>query len=97
MRNPRSSRSGSTAGSIVGVKLSVSLSAEDVAFVDEYGERTGEPSRSSVIQRAIGLLRAAELEEEYASAFDEWAAAEAGETARAWDRTAADGLADEAR
>jgi Arc/MetJ-type ribon-helix-helix transcriptional regulator len=75
------------------VKLSVSLSADDVAFVDEYGERTGEPSRSSVIQRAIGLLRAAELEEDYAAAFDEWAAAEA----EAWDGTAADGLADEAR
>lgn len=75
------------------MKLSVSLPEEDVAFVDEYGERTGEPSRSSVIQRAIRLLRAAELEEDYASAFDEWADAEA----RAWDRTAADGLADEAR
>ncbi|HEY7592399.1 MAG TPA: antitoxin [Actinophytocola sp.] len=75
------------------MKLSVSLPAEDVAFVDEYGERTGEPSRSSVIQRAIGLLRVAELEEDYASAFDEWADAES----RAWDRAAADGLADEAR
>jgi Arc/MetJ-type ribon-helix-helix transcriptional regulator len=76
------------------VKLSVSLSAEDVAFVDEYVERTGEPSRSSAIQRAIGLLRSAELEDEYAAAFDEWSdAAEAAD----WDRTAADGLVDEAR
>jgi antitoxin MazE9 len=75
------------------MKLSVSLPAEDVAFVDEYVERTGEPSRSSAIQRAIGLLRAAELEEEYASAFDEWADSEA----RAWDSASADGLVDEAR
>jgi Arc/MetJ-type ribon-helix-helix transcriptional regulator len=75
------------------VKLSVSLPAADVAFVDEYVERTGEPSRSSAIQRAIGLLRAAELEDEYASAFDEWTGAEA----ELWERTAADGLADEAR
>lgn len=77
------------------MKLSVSLSADDVAFVDEYVERTGEPSRSSAIQRAIGLLRAAELEDEYAAAFDEWA--EVRETAEVWDRTAADGLADAAR
>ena len=73
------------------MKLSVSLPAEDVAFVDEYVERTGEPSRSSAIQRAIGLLRAAELEEDYSSAFGEWAEAEA------WDRATADGLVDEAR
>jgi Arc/MetJ-type ribon-helix-helix transcriptional regulator len=75
------------------MKLSVSLPAADVAFVDEYVERTGEPSRSSAIQRAIGLLRAAELEEEYAAAFGEWSDAEA----QAWDSAAADGLADAAR
>ena len=77
----------------MGVKLSVSLPAEDVAFVDSYVERTGEPSRSSAIQRAIALLRAADLEDEYAEAFDEWSRAEDD----AWDRTAADGLVDEAR
>jgi Arc/MetJ-type ribon-helix-helix transcriptional regulator len=76
------------------MKLSVSLPDEDVAFVDEYVERTGSSSRSSAIQRAIALLRAAELEEEYASAFDEWA--QAGEEA-VWERTAADGLADAPR
>ena len=75
------------------MKLSVSLPDADVAFVDEYVERTGGTSRSSAIQRAIALLRAAELEEEYASAFDEWSAAEEA----VWDRAAADGLADEAR
>ena len=75
------------------MKLSVSLPDEDVAFVDEFVERTGSSSRSSAIQRAIGLLRAAELEDEYVSAFDEWAGAEA----ELWERTAADGLADEAR
>jgi len=85
---------GSTGGSIFGMKLSVSLPDEDVAFVDEYLERTGGSSRSSAIQRAIALLRAAELEEEYASAFDEWAQAE---EEAAWERTAADGLADAPR
>ncbi|MPZ80432.1 MAG: ribbon-helix-helix protein, CopG family [Actinophytocola sp.] len=72
------------------MKLSVSLPAEDVAFVDEFVERTGEPSRSSAIQRAIALLRAAELEDEYAAAFDE---VDKAETA-AWDRAVADGLDD---
>ncbi len=85
---------GSYVGSIVGMKLSVSLPDDDVAFVDEYVERTGGTSRSSAIQRAIALLRAAELEEEYASAFDEWA--EAAEEA-VWERTAGDGLTDAAR
>lgn len=72
------------------MKLSVSLPAEDVEFVDSYVERTGEPSRSSAIHRAIELLRADELEDEYACAFDEWDEPE-------WDRAAADGLADAAR
>ncbi|MCT2583264.1 ribbon-helix-helix domain-containing protein [Actinophytocola gossypii] len=70
------------------MKLSVSLPAEDVAFVDEYVERTGEPSRSSAIQRAIALLRVAELEDEYARAFDE---VDEAETA-AWERASGDGL-----
>jgi antitoxin MazE9 len=76
------------------MKLSVSLPAEDVEFVDSYVERTGEPSRSSAIQRAIGLLRAAELEDDYVSAFREWT--ESGE-ARAWEPAAADGLVDAPR
>lgn len=76
------------------MKVSVSLPDEDVAFVDRYVQRTGESSRSSAIQRAIALLRAAELEEDYASAFDEWA--ESAEEA-AWERAAGDGLADAPR
>ncbi|HEY0452513.1 ribbon-helix-helix domain-containing protein [Actinophytocola sp.] len=70
------------------MKLSVSLPEEDVAFVDQYVERTGEPSRSSAIQRAIALLRAAELEDEYASAFEEVDRAET----EAWDRAVGDGV-----
>lgn len=70
------------------MKLSVSLPEEDVAFVDEFVERTGEPSRSSAIQRAIGLLRATELEDEYVDAFDEWDKAET----EVWERASGDGL-----
>jgi antitoxin MazE9 len=77
-----------------GVKLSVSLPEYDVAFVDEYARRHGSSSRSSVVQRAIELLRLAELEDAYAEAWDEW-----GESAeaKAWETTAGDGIADAAR
>ena len=76
------------------MKLSVSLPDEDVTFVDEYAHRTGGGSRSSVLHRAIGLLRMAELESAYSDAWDEWAASE---DARLWDQTAGDGIADAAR
>ncbi|MEH0544397.1 ribbon-helix-helix protein, CopG family [Streptomyces sp. B21-105] len=76
------------------MKISVSLPQEDVAFVDEYAARTEADSRSAVIHAAIELLRAGQLEAEYAEAFQEW---DAGEDAGFWDRFAGDGLVDEAR
>ena len=74
--------------------MSVSLPEEDVAFVDQYARRRGSASRSSVIHRAIELLRMAELEDAYADAWDEW---DQGGEASAWDVTAGDGIADAAR
>jgi Arc/MetJ-type ribon-helix-helix transcriptional regulator len=76
------------------VKLSVSLPEDDVAFVDEYARRRGASSRSSVIHRAIELLRMADLESAYAEAWDEWDQADQAET---WDSTSGDGIADAAR
>lgn len=76
------------------MKLSVSLTDEDVAFVDDYATQVGVRSRSAVIHRAIELLREAELEDAYATAWDEW---NADENASLWDVTAADGLADASR
>ncbi|MDX3577989.1 MULTISPECIES: ribbon-helix-helix domain-containing protein [unclassified Streptomyces] len=76
------------------MKISVSLPQEDVAFVDEYAARTEADSRSAVIHAAIELLRADQLEAEYAEAFQEW---DGSEDAGFWDRFAGDGLADEAR
>jgi len=76
------------------MKLSVSLPADDIAFVDEYARRLGTDSRSSVLHRAIGLLRLADLESSYAAAWDE--SAPAGD-AELWDATTGDGLADAAR
>ncbi len=82
------------AGSIVGMKVSVSIPEDDVAFVDEYARRRGVGSRSAVLHDAIELLRMSELEDAYAAAWDEW---EGTDEARLWDGTAPDGVADAAR
>lgn len=76
------------------MKLSVSLPEEDIAFLDDYADRRGSASRSAVLHRAIDLLRASELEDAYAAAYDEW---DAGEDGGLWSTTAGDGLADAAR
>lgn len=81
-------------GSIVSMKMSVSLPEDDVAFIDEYAARVGLPSRSSVLHEAIRLLRMADLERDYAAAWLEW---EADENAALWDGIVADGLTDAPR
>ena len=75
------------------MKISVSLPAEDLAFVDEYATRTEAESRSAVIHAAIEALRAGDLEAEYTEAFAEW---DASEDAALWERTSGDGISDEA-
>lgn len=76
------------------MKLSISLSDEDVAALDRYVEAAGVASRSAAIQRAIRMLRDPELEDAYAAAWDEWTAS--GE-ATTWEVTTMDGLADAPR
>ena len=76
------------------MKISVSLTDEDVTLVDEYLRSSGLKSRSAVIRRALHLLQQPDLEQDYAAAWDEWAAS--GEQA-AWDATSGDGLADAPR
>ena len=76
------------------MKLSISLSEEDVAALDRYMTAAGVPSRSAAIQRAIRMLSDPELEDAYAAAWDEW---DASGVAAAWEVTAADGLTDAAR
>lgn len=71
------------------MKLSVSIPDDDVAFLDEFARRSGLDSRSAVVQRAIAMLQAAELADDYAQAFAEWADANDG---AAWDLAAGDGL-----
>ena len=71
------------------MKISVSLPDEDVEFLDEYACRVGIRSRSAVVQRAVSLLRAAELGSAYAEAWEEW---DTSEDAGLWDAVSADGL-----
>lgn len=76
------------------MKLSISLTEEDVAALERYMRAAGVPSRSAAIQRAIRMLSDPELEDAYAAAWQEW---EASGEATAWESTVADGLADAAR
>jgi predicted transcriptional regulator len=76
------------------VKLSVSLSDDDVAALDEYARATGLRSRSAALQHAIRLLRHPELEQDYTVAWEEW---EDSGDAVAWESVIGDGLGDAAR
>ncbi|MBT8239791.1 MAG: ribbon-helix-helix domain-containing protein [Acidimicrobiia bacterium] len=69
------------------MKVSVSIPDEDVEFLDNYTETHQVGSRSAALQRAIRLLRASELSEDYAAAFNEWADDSAND---AWDHAVAD-------
>ena len=74
------------------MKLSVSLSDDDVAFLDGYARARGLPSRSAALHRAVALLRGRELEPAYAQAFEEWAGSE---DAALWAEVVGDGLSRE--
>ena len=71
------------------MKISVSLPDEDVEFLDQHARSIGKGSRSAVIQRAIRLMRAAELGPAYARAWQEW---EAEGDGSAWDSVVGDGI-----
>jgi Arc/MetJ-type ribon-helix-helix transcriptional regulator len=73
------------------VKVSVSLPEDDVEFLDTYAQREGCTSRSAVVHRAVGMLRASELGSAYEQAWAEWAT---NDDSAAWDTTSVDGLAD---
>ena len=67
----------------------MSLPEEDVAFLESYAQSHGYPSRSAVLQRAVRLLRAAELGDAYEQAWGEWATT--GEAAL-WEVASGDGV-----
>ncbi|WP_067663814.1 ribbon-helix-helix domain-containing protein [Nocardia miyunensis] len=71
------------------MKLSVSLSEQDVALLDEIVRERGLPSRSAAVQEALQLLRQAGLADAYADAWSEW---ESSGDAELWGDTSGDGL-----
>ncbi|BBZ52947.1 antitoxin [Mycobacterium heidelbergense] len=76
------------------MKLSVSLSDQDIAVLDAYVKKAGLPTRSAGLQRAVQMLRHPTLEEDYAQAWAQWSAAE---DAEAWEATVGDGVSDAPR
>jgi len=74
---------------MLGMKLSVSLPAEDVEFLDTYASAHDSPSRSAVVHQAIHALRLRDLGEDYRAAWDEWSSSD---DADLWDATTGDGL-----
>ena len=72
------------------MKVSVSLPADDVEFLDECARSQGYRSRSAVVHAAVRMLRSAGLGDSYADAWQEWS-----DSGRAdeWDVTSGDGLA----
>lgn len=71
------------------MKVSVSLPDADVEYLDAYAQTQGLDSRSAAVQRAVRLLRAAELGAAYEDAWSGWAESE---DAALWDAATADGL-----
>lgn len=76
------------------MKLSVSLSEDDVRALDEFVRANRLPSRSAGVQRAVRGLRHESLVDDYAQAFTEW---QRSGDADDWDRVASDGLDDAPR
>lgn len=71
------------------MKVSVSLPDEDVQFLDAYADERGIASRSAVLHKAVGLLRAVELSDDYEQAWQEWASSQESDV---WDAAVADGI-----
>lgn len=76
-------------GSISGMKVSVSLPDDDVAFLDEVVRQELAPTRSAALHQAVALLRHASLERSYAAAWAEWRDEDGDAT---WSATDQDGL-----
>lgn len=70
------------------MKLSVSIPDEDLEFIDAYASEHGVESRSGVVHRAVALLRATELGDDYAAAWAEWEGSDGAD----WEPVVGDGL-----
>jgi Arc/MetJ-type ribon-helix-helix transcriptional regulator len=71
------------------VKLSVSVDQGFVPFIERYQQDHTIRTKSEVVERALDLLRKAELEQAYKEAAQEWLE---NSDAALWENTVADGL-----
>ncbi len=71
------------------MKVSISLPERDVELLDQYVRERGVKSRSAAVKRAVDLLRAVDLADDYAAAWAEW---DAGGDKATWERATHDGL-----
>lgn len=71
------------------MKLSVSLTDEDVEFLDSYVKVHAVGSRSAALHEAVNMLRGAQLAGAYEDAWASWASSDDAEV---WDAVVADGL-----
>jgi Arc/MetJ-type ribon-helix-helix transcriptional regulator len=71
------------------MKVSVSLSEEDVAFLDAETRQGVFASRSAAVAAAIRACRSRDLAAAYFEAFRDWNEAEENE---AWDAVLGDGI-----
>jgi Arc/MetJ-type ribon-helix-helix transcriptional regulator len=71
------------------MKISVSLPAEDVEFLDSYAHAQGINSRSAVVHKAVEILHSAQLSDAYEEAWGDW---EKSGNADAWESVSQDGL-----
>jgi Arc/MetJ-type ribon-helix-helix transcriptional regulator len=71
------------------MKMYVSLSDEEIQFLDQYAKSQGYPSRSAVVHAAIGILRSSKLGDVYVDASQEWE--DSGESEN-WGPVASGGL-----
>ena len=74
------------------MKMSVSLPAEDIEFLDAYVKDQSARSRSAALHKAVGLLRAAQLAGAYEDAWASWTSWTSCDDAETWDAALADGL-----
>ncbi|KQR11871.1 ribbon-helix-helix domain-containing protein [Cellulomonas sp. Leaf334] len=70
------------------MKLSVSLSDNDVHLLDDYVRTHAGSTRSSALREALQLLRERELSDQYELAFAEW---DQSADSDLWDAVAGDG------
>jgi Arc/MetJ-type ribon-helix-helix transcriptional regulator len=71
------------------MKVSVSLPDEDIEFLDAYAQEQGIGSRSAALHKAVRLLRAVELSDDYQQAWSDWSASDEDSV---WDVALTDGL-----